>query len=108
MGQGACARGSRRAEFRQLRAQVPSSLLPSPATMELLEGGIAGTDLGGSRGAAKRSGGLSVSLPSDDPHQQHQPFAGALPSPGLMAMADAAEVSNDADLGACAPCLLIT
>jgi hypothetical protein len=69
---------------------MPSSLLPSPATMDLLQVG------GGSRGG---KGGLSVSLPGEG-----HPFAGSIPSPGLMAMSDAAEVSNDATADLGMPC----
>ncbi len=68
----------------------PNSLLPSPGGLDLLRPeSQRGVDGGGGGAGAKP--GLSIALPMSG-----APFAGSIPSPGLMAMADAAEASNEA------------
>ncbi|KAK9904333.1 hypothetical protein WJX75_009425 [Coccomyxa subellipsoidea] len=63
----------------------PNSLLQSPGSLDLLR------PEGGEEGARGAKPGLSIALPAAG-----QPFTSTMVSPGLIAMADAAEASNEA------------
>lgn len=68
-----------------MQGSSPNSLLQSPGSLDLLR------PEGGEEGARGAKPGLSIALPAAG-----QPFTSTMVSPGLIAMADAAEASNEA------------